>query len=71
MFPDRRRRGRKRKAEKMAELAMAEALARRHQAKTMSAFDPGEVYFVTRFYIDRRNYFIDHNKHTEICVYDV
>ena len=51
MFPDRRRRGRKKKAEKMAELAMAEALARRHQAKTMSAFDPGEVYFVTGGFI--------------------
>ena len=42
MFSDRRRRGRKRKAEKMAELAMAEALARRQQAKTVSGFDPGE-----------------------------
>ncbi|KAK3086718.1 hypothetical protein FSP39_022463 [Pinctada imbricata] len=39
-FGDRRgRRGRKRKAEKMAEIAMAEALARRQQARSTSGID--------------------------------
>ncbi|KAL5021350.1 hypothetical protein ScPMuIL_000505 [Solemya velum] len=35
-----RRRGRKRKAEKMAEIAMAEALARREQARLVALLDP-------------------------------
>ena len=41
MFPERRRRGRKRKAEKMAEIAMAEALARREQARVVAGIEPG------------------------------
>lgn len=41
LFSDRRRRGRKRKAEKMAELAMAEALAKRQHAKSATGFDQG------------------------------
>lgn len=41
LFPERRRRGRKRKAEKMAEIAMAEALARREQVRLVSLLDPG------------------------------
>lgn len=41
MFPERRRRGRKRKAEKMAEIAMAEALARRQQARALATLEPG------------------------------
>ncbi|XP_070187859.1 chromodomain-helicase-DNA-binding protein 8-like isoform X4 [Littorina saxatilis] len=40
VFPERRRRGRKRKAEKMAEQAMAEALAKREQARILSTLDP-------------------------------
>ncbi|KAL3860710.1 hypothetical protein ACJMK2_010796 [Sinanodonta woodiana] len=39
LFPQRRR-GRKRKAEKLAEIAMAEALARRQQARALSFFEP-------------------------------
>ncbi|KAK3608042.1 hypothetical protein CHS0354_031028 [Potamilus streckersoni] len=39
LFPQRRR-GRKRKAEKLAEIAMAEALARRQQARALAFFDP-------------------------------
>ena len=35
------RRGRKRKAEKMAEIAMAEALARRQTARAIASFDHG------------------------------
>ena len=41
VFPERRRRGRKRKAEKLAEQAMAEALAKREQARILSSLDPG------------------------------
>lgn len=42
MFPgSRQRRGRKRKAEKMAELAMQEALARREHSKNVVGHDPG------------------------------
>ncbi|CAC5413133.1 CHD9 [Mytilus coruscus] len=40
MFPGRQRRGRKRKAEKMAELAMQEALARREHSKNIGGYDP-------------------------------
>ncbi|XP_041376531.1 chromodomain-helicase-DNA-binding protein 8-like isoform X2 [Gigantopelta aegis] len=40
LVPERKRRGRKRKAEKLAELAMAEALAKRHQARLLSSLDP-------------------------------
>ena len=43
LVPERKRRGRKRKAEKLAELAMAEALAKRHQARLLSSLDPGNV----------------------------
>lgn len=39
-FPERRKRGRKRKAEKMAELAMAEALAKRQQARVLANVEP-------------------------------
>lgn len=42
MLPERRRRGRKRKAEKLAELAMAEALAKREQARILACLDPGK-----------------------------
>lgn len=41
MFPRSGRRGRKRKEEKMAETAMAEALARRQIARTLSVMEPG------------------------------
>ena len=44
LVPERKRRGRKRKAEKLAELAMAEALAKRHQARLLSSLDPGMSY---------------------------
>ena len=40
MFPGRRR-GRKRKEEKLAEIAMAEALARRQMARAVASFEPG------------------------------
>ena len=38
------RRGRKRKEEKMAEIAMAEALARRQAARTLSIIDSGRLF---------------------------
>ncbi|XP_050399765.1 chromodomain-helicase-DNA-binding protein 9 isoform X2 [Patella vulgata] len=40
LLPERRKRGRKKKAEKMAELAMAEALAKRHHARIVANLDP-------------------------------
>lgn len=41
-FGDRRgRRGRKRKAEKMAEIAMAEALSKRNTARAVATVEPG------------------------------
>ena len=42
------RRGRKRKEEKMAEIAMAEALARRQAARTLSIIDSGRFLCTTR-----------------------
>lgn len=42
-MPDKKRRGRKRRSEKMAELAMAEALAKREQARILAMLDPGEL----------------------------
>ena len=52
VFSDRRgRRGRKRKAEKMADQLMAEALAKREQARMLASLDPGEcavlIWFVS------------------------
>lgn len=47
-FPERRKRGRKRKAEKMAELAMAEALAKRQQARVLANVEPG-IFYYTNF----------------------
>lgn len=41
LFPRSGRRGRKRKEEKMAEIAMAEALARRQTARALAFMDPG------------------------------
>lgn len=43
MFPRQGRRGRKRKEEKMAEIAMAEALARRQTARALASFESGTV----------------------------
>ena len=40
-IPERKRRGRKRRSEKMAEMAMAEALAKREQARILAMLDPG------------------------------
>ena len=42
MYPGRRR-GRKRKAEKLAEIAMAEALARRQTARAIASYEPGRT----------------------------
>ncbi|KAK3760063.1 hypothetical protein RRG08_064733 [Elysia crispata] len=39
-IPERKRRGRKRRSEKMAEMAMAEALAKREQARILAMLDP-------------------------------
>lgn len=41
LFPRSGRRGRKRKEEKMAEIAMAEALARRQTARALSVLESG------------------------------
>ncbi|XP_071091615.1 chromodomain-helicase-DNA-binding protein 8-like isoform X2 [Haliotis cracherodii] len=42
LLPEKRRRGRKRKAEKMAEVALAEAIAKRHQARILASIDPDQ-----------------------------
>lgn len=44
LFPRQGRRGRKRKEEKMAEIAMAEALARRQTARALAGLDNGGFF---------------------------
>lgn len=62
VYPERRRRGRKRKAEKMAELAMAEALAKREQARILASLDAG-VFFYSRIFTD-----ITSTESTDTCM---
>lgn len=64
VYPERRRRGRKRKAEKMAELAMAEALAKREQARILASLDAG-VFFYSRIFTDITSTM---SAHTHACV---
>lgn len=45
LFPRQGRRGRKRKEEKMAEIAMAEALARRQTARALASLESGRGFF--------------------------
>ena len=40
-IPERKKRGRKRRSEKLAEMAMQEALAKREQARVLTLLDQG------------------------------